>query len=55
MQVPEQTLREAHRNENKLAALNLSIDKENQRLILENLIFKNTKRYEKHAQLSYAA
>ena len=55
MQVPEQTLREAHGNESKLAKLNQSIDKENKRLILENITFKNTERYEKHAKLSFGA
>ena len=51
----EETLRKAHRDETRLATLNASIDKENQRIMLENLINKNTQRYEKHVKLSHAA
>ena len=51
----EETLRKAHRDETRLATLNASIDKENQRIMLENLINKNTQRYERHVKLSHAA
>ena len=54
-QVSEETLRKAHRDETRLAALNASIDKENERIMLDNLINKNTQRYEKHVKLSHAA
>ena len=48
-------IRKAHKDEQRMATINASIDKENKKILLENLTKKNSEKIDRLAKISHGA